>query len=72
MERLLLALLGSEIERRIAIANRHRKQPRQKLNSLADVIGSPSENGLKFMEPLLVGVVAPESGGALKLGDARI
>jgi hypothetical protein len=71
VERLLLPLLGSEIERRIAIAYRDRKQLRQKLNSLADVIGSPSENGRKFMEPLRRRRGA-ESGGALKLGDARI
>ena len=41
-------------------------------DSLAQIIGSPSEYRLKLTEPLFVGVVAPESGRAFKLSDTRI
>ena len=39
VKRLLLALLGREIERRIAVARRNRQQIRQQRNDLAEIIG---------------------------------
>jgi len=72
VKRLLLAFLGGEIERRVAVPGRDRQQVGQKRDGLAEVIGSLSQHLLQLGQPLISGVLAPETGRPLKLGDARI
>jgi hypothetical protein len=59
MKRLLLELLRSEIERRIAVAGRDRQQVREQRNGLTEIIGTLGQDYLELGEPLLGGILAP-------------
>jgi hypothetical protein len=59
MKRLLLELLRSEIERRIAVAGRDRQQVREQRNGLTEIIGTLGQDCLELGEPLLGGILAP-------------
>jgi hypothetical protein len=72
VKRLLPALLGREIERRIAVARRDRQQVRQQRNDLAEIIGSLGQDCLQLGEPLLGRILAPETGRPFELGNAWI
>src|SRR5215813_5308776 len=66
---LLLALLWVEGERWITVTCRYRQPIRKQRDALAKVCSSLGEQRLKLSEPLLVTIVAPESGRPLELRD---
>src|SRR5262249_52954624 len=69
---LLLALLWIEFEHWIPVADRYRQPIRKQRDDLAKVSGPLCEQRLKLSEPLLVTIVAPESGRPLELCDGGI
>ena len=63
----LLALLRSEAERWIAIADRHGQQVRDQRDGFSEVNVCLREQRLKLVQPLLVRIVTPESRCPLEL-----
>src|SRR5215471_16018236 len=72
MKRLLPALPRGEVRRRVAVASRNRQQLSEQRDGLAKFIGPLREHRLKLIEPLLIGIVAPESRRPFELRDARV
>ncbi len=67
LKRLLLALLRSEAERWIAVADRYRQQVRDQRDGLAEVSVCLRQHRLELVQPLLGRVLTPESGCPLEL-----
>src|SRR5215469_3894073 len=72
MKRLLLSLLGGEMERRVAIAYLDRQQVGQRWDGLAKVVSALREHRLQLREPLLRCILASKASGAFKLRDVWI
>src|SRR5215468_8713750 len=72
VKRLLLALLWSEVQGRIAVAGRDREQVRQQGDGLTEIIGPLRQHSLKLGQALLLRILTSKAGCALKLSYARI